>query len=175
MSRRSAASDTFKSFDLTNDRRAANHFAVSRDEVRLIQRLYPQIYLACHVDHVRAATTSWRLSARDSALLAHLRKDAGTRPGALARHLGVRPSSLSAAIARLSRLGYLRSEPVETDRRQRELFLTALGDRAMSATSVLDPARVRAMLGRLGSGTRREALRGLALLAEAAMSVRRRK
>ena len=49
-----------------------------RDKAVLeIQRLYPQIYLACHVDHVRASSTEWRLSSRDSSILAHLDTDEG--------------------------------------------------------------------------------------------------
>ncbi len=81
-----------------------------RDQlVSEIQRLYPQIYLACHVDHVRARSTEWRLSARDSALLSHLDRKTGTSPKALAAHLGVASSTLSAAIARLVDLGYISS------------------------------------------------------------------
>src|SRR5215213_11135960 len=71
-----------------------------------VQRLYPQIYLACHVDHVRASSTRWRLSARDSSILAHLDLNRGMSPRTLARHLGVAASTLSAAIRRLAELGY---------------------------------------------------------------------
>jgi len=71
-----------------------------------IQRLYPQIYLACHVDHVRASSTEWRLSSRDSSILAHLYGATGMSPKMLATHLNVAASTLSAAIARLVELGY---------------------------------------------------------------------
>ncbi|HEV3485360.1 MAG TPA: hypothetical protein VG106_08135, partial [Vicinamibacterales bacterium] len=54
-----------------------------------VQRFYPQIYLACHVDHVRAASTKWRLSSRDASVLSHLDKDVAISPRALASHLGV--------------------------------------------------------------------------------------
>jgi DNA-binding MarR family transcriptional regulator len=139
-----------------------------------IQRLYPQIYLACHVDHVRAASTEWRLSSRDSSILAHLDGDTGMSPKALAAHLNVAASTLSAAITRLVELGYISSDPPASDKRQRELRLTARGAEAMASTSVLDAGRVRALLERLGIGEREIALNGLRLLARAARELEAR-
>lgn len=133
-----------------------------------IQRFYPQIYLACHVDHVRAATTQWRLSSRDSSILSHLDCDRGMSPRDLAAHLGVAASTLSATIARLGRNGYITSEAAPGDRRQRELRLTTKGAEAMASTSVLDAGRLRAALSRLSEKEREEAVRGLSLLARAA-------
>ena len=138
------------------------------DDVFEVQRLYPQVYIACHTDHVRAMSTKWRISSQDSSILVHLNIDSGLSPRALADHLGVAPSTLSAAIARLSELGYLTSEPNETDRRKRELRLTPRGAEAISSTSVLDAERVRALLKNLKPPERRAALHGLALLAQAA-------
>ena len=86
-----------------------------------VQRLYPQIYIACHTDHVRAVSTKWRISSQDASILVHLDRDSGLSPRALANHLGVAPSTLSAAIARLAELGYLTNEPNGADRRKREL------------------------------------------------------
>jgi len=133
-----------------------------------VQRLYPQIYLACHVDHVRAASTQWRLSSRDSSILSHLDRDRGMSPRDLAAHLGVAPSTLSATIARLARLCYITSEATTGDKRQRELRLTAKGAEAMASTSVLDADRVRDVLEKLTKEERSQAVRGLALLARAA-------
>jgi len=133
-----------------------------------VQRLYPQIYLACHVDHVRAASTQWRLSSRDSSILSHLDRDRGMSPRDLAAHLGVAPSTLSATIARLARLGYITSEAATSDKRQRELRLTAKGAEAMASTSVLDADRVRDVLRKLTKEERSRAVRGLALFARAA-------
>ncbi len=138
------------------------------DDVFEVQRLYPQIYIACHTDHVRAASTTWRISSQDASILVHLDRDSGLSPRALADHLGVAPSTLSAAIARLSELGYLTSKPNDADRRKRELRLTARGAEAISDTSVLDAKRVRTMLSKLKPDERKAALRGLALLAQAA-------
>jgi DNA-binding MarR family transcriptional regulator len=138
-----------------------------------IQRLYPQIYLACHVDHVRARSTEWRLSARDSALLSHLDRTSGTNPKALAAHLGVASSTLSAAITRLVDLGYISSHARPTDKRQRELRLTSLGAEAMAATSVLDQVRVASLVARLNHAERKIAAQGLGLLARAARQLKK--
>ena len=74
--------------------------------VRAVQIAYPQIYLACHTRHTRARSSAFRLSARDSSLLVHLDETHPTRPAALARHMGVGASTMSAALraARVARL-----------------------------------------------------------------------
>lgn len=133
-----------------------------------VQRLYPQIFVACHTDHVRAVSTKWRLSSQDASILVHLEREFGLSPRALAGHLSVAPSTLSAALTRLAKLGYLTNTPNQKDRRKRELRLTARGAEAISATSVLDAERVRIMLSKLGTEEKKKALHGLALLAQAA-------
>jgi MarR family transcriptional regulator, organic hydroperoxide resistance regulator len=142
------------------------------DEVFEIQRLYPQIYIACHNDHIRAASTGWRISSQDASVLVHLDREQGTRPSALAQHLGVAPSTLSATISRLEKLGYLSNEPAQSDKRQRELKLTARGSEAIAATSVLNAERVRALIKRLTPAERKAAVRGLSLLARAAREIK---
>jgi DNA-binding MarR family transcriptional regulator len=138
------------------------------NDVFEIQRLYPQIYLACHNDHIRAASTQWRISSQDGSVLVHLDREAGVRPSALAKHLGVAASTLSATIARLEKLGYLSSTPAAKDKRQRELKLTARGAEAIAATSVLNEKRVRALMKKLTRNERKAAVNGLVLLARAA-------
>lgn len=142
--------------------------AMPDEDVFEIQRLYPQIYVACHNDHIRAASTEWRISSQDASVLVHLEREAGMRPSTLAKHLGVAPSTLSATISRLEKLGYLSSKPAEDDKRQHELTLTARGAEAIAATSVLNAERVRALLKQLTRAERKAAVRGLALLARAA-------
>lgn len=138
------------------------------DDVYEVQRLYPQIFVACHTEHVRAVSTRWRISSQDASILVHLDREVGLSPRTLAGHLSVAPSTLSAALTRLEKLGYLTNNPAEKDRRKRELRLTSRGAEAIAATSVLDAEKVRAMLKQLKPKERKEALRGLALLAEAA-------
>ena len=141
---------------------------MDNEDVNSIQRLYPQIYIACHTDHVRAISTKWRISSQDASILAHLDHKTGMSSRTLAEHLGVVPSTLSAAISRLAKLGYLISEPNESDRRKRAIRLTPRGAQALAATSVLDANRVQAMLSLLDRKERNEAVHGLSLLARAA-------
>ena len=141
---------------------------MSADDIYEVQRLYPQVYLACHTNHVRAASTRWKLSAHDSAILSHLDRSIGLSPRSLAKHLSVTPSTLSASIKRLTNLGYLTCDAPADDKRRREIRLTDRGAEAMAATSVLDGDRVRELLEKLKPADRRTALAGLALLAQAA-------
>jgi DNA-binding MarR family transcriptional regulator len=142
--------------------------ALLNRDVRLVQVAYPQIYFACHTRHVRRASTATQLSATDSTLLAHLDEDHATRPTTLAKHLGVAGSTLSAAIARLARLGYVAHRKAAADGRAVDLRLTAKGAAAMQASSVLESARVAKMLAQLTSAERKRALDGIGLLAKGA-------
>jgi DNA-binding MarR family transcriptional regulator len=134
-----------------------------RDPVRRIQRAYPQLYMACHVDHVTRRRDG--LSERDSALLAHLDELAPVSAGALAKHVGVGPSTITEAVDRLEALGL-----VERTRRGRkvELRITPAGVSLMQSSSVLDTSRVAAMIAAVPARKRAEAVRGLELLATAA-------
>jgi DNA-binding MarR family transcriptional regulator len=144
---------------------------MSARDVRLVQTCYPQIYLACHTRHTRAASSPQRLSPRDSTLLAHLDEQKATTPSALARHLGVGGPTISAAVKRLVRLGYIEQERDPDDARSVRLRLAEKGAAAMRDSSVLEPARVRRMLEKLAPKDRRAALNGLAVLAGAARRV----
>jgi DNA-binding MarR family transcriptional regulator len=143
--------------------------------VALVQRYYPQIYLACHKRHVRASSTAYRLSARDSSILVHLNETVPVTPTELATHLGVRGSTLSAAIHRLERLGYLQRKRMPRDRRTVALTLSQQGATAMAATSVLDSERVEAVLARLKPSELKRALEGLELLAKASLQTMKTK
>lgn len=142
-----------------------------RDAIRAVQTWYPQIYLACHRDHKRAGNTASRISPRESTILAHLDERTGTTVTDLARHLGIGAPSMSAAIKRLVRLGYVVQTPDEEDARRRHVRLSAAGVRAMADSSVLDTARVKALLRALDEPRRRRALDGLSLLASAARTL----
>jgi DNA-binding MarR family transcriptional regulator len=141
---------------------------IDRD-VRAVQRFYPQIYFACHVDHVRTASTERSLSSKDSGVLSHLDEKKPITPAALARHLGVNGSTISALVDRLVRLGYVQRARNSRDRRQWELRLTRQGAKAMAETSVLDARRVKQLLARLSPTERRLAVDGIGLLARAAV------
>ena len=140
-----------------------------------LQRLYPQIYLACHIDHIRAASTEWRVSSRDSSVLTHLSLRYGTSPRSLGAHLGVVPSTLSATLKKLAKFGYIRNIARTDDRRKRELWLTQRGAEAMSSTSILDAGRIRLLLKQLTRAEQEEAIRGLGLLGRAACALKEKK
>ena len=134
---------------------------------REVQRHYPRIYVACHVDHRARRGQKPAVSARDQTILAHV-PDAGVRPQDLAAHLRVTPSTVSAALKRLSAKGFVAMTPAKKDARAKVITLTDAGQAALSQTSVLDHARVVAALGRMSAAQRKVVLRGLGLLADAA-------
>jgi DNA-binding MarR family transcriptional regulator len=138
------------------------------ERVRAIQRWYPQIYLACHTRHQRASSSDVRLSGHDSSVLAHLDERDAMAASDLARHLGIGNSTLSATLTRLVKLGYITRTPAAADRRIAELRLSKTGARAMQGSSVLESARVAALIDELTPAEQQLALDGLALLARAA-------
>jgi DNA-binding MarR family transcriptional regulator len=140
-------------------------------QVHAVQACYPQIYMACHTSHTRKRSTAHRLSSHDSTVLVHLDPQRPTRPADLARHLGVGAPTLSASLRRLESLGYLARQRCATDGRAIELRLTARGASAMRATSVLETARVRALLAMLSPEERVQAVAGIELLARGARAL----
>jgi len=140
------------------------------DDVYAVQRAYPKIWHACHKRHRKGATDASAASERDVAVLAHLDPAKPTTAGDLARHLGVKPSTLSASLDDLEHHGYLERRKGAHDRRVVEVRLTEKGKRAVSSESALDPARVEQLLGRLDDVERKAAVAGLELLARAAVA-----
>lgn len=134
---------------------------------RDVLRHYPQIYLSCHLEHPRARTNAYGLADRDVVLLGHLDEREPMRAGALARHLGIQPSTLSAQLQRLEQLGHLVRQPEPRDRRNLGLLITKKGATVLAATSILDPGRVTVLLMQLSPEERALAVDGLALLARA--------
>lgn len=137
---------------------------------QVIQYAYPQVYLACHTRHERKRSTVHRLSARDSAILAHLDSRLPTTPTRLAAHLGVARSTLSEALKRLTSLGYTaqaRRKGLAGERGGVAILLTSKGATAMQETSVLEGERLRSVLKRLTAGELRTVARGMSLLGAA--------
>ena len=137
------------------------------DHARRIQRAYPQLYLACHVEH----TTRRRghgLSDRDASVLAHLDELSPVSAGSLAKHLGIGPSTMTEAIDHLESLQLVERRRVG---RKVELRITRAGVEQMQSTSVLDIERLDALLARVPARQRNAAVRGIELLAEAARAL----
>ena len=130
--------------------------------------LYSRIFFACHQRHVRDPASGREVSAHQASILSHLDTVEPTGLVALAHHMGVTPSTMSIAIDRLVRQGYVARSRDPQDGRGRHLRLTADGERVRNAQRVLEPELVDAMLARLSAAERREAWRGLELLADSA-------
>src|SRR5437879_3789782 len=140
---------------------------MSRAEVETVLRCYPQIYFACHRRHVRDEKVGQVMSQHQASVLDHLDDTEGTALFDLARHMGVTASTMSLTVDRLERGGWVRRERSRQDARRVELRLTPAGSRIKKQQKVLEPALVSAVLERLDERKRKQALRGLELLAEA--------
>lgn len=132
---------------------------------------YPQIWHACHTHHPRGARSGDPLTEREASVLVHVSAFSPASPKALAKHLGVTPGTLSAVIDTLLERGYLHREQHATDRRRHALTLTARGEKAVLAGSVLDGKRVERALEKLPSKKRQQAIDGISLLAEACRAI----
>ncbi len=137
------------------------------EEVETVLRCYPQIYFACHRRHIRDESARCDVSAHQASVLDHLDDIEATSLLDLAQHMGVTPSTMSLTIDRLERGGHVTRERSKADRRCVELRLTPSGLRIKRQQKVLEPTLVAAVLARLEPASRRQALHGLNLLAEA--------
>src|SRR5438105_4681097 len=133
-----------------------------------VMTLYPRIYFACHTRHVRDPQSQRLLSRHQASILDHLDEIEPTTVLELARHMGVTAGTMSIAIDRLERRGYVVRLKDAKDRRRVHVRLTTAGVRVREASSVLDPQRVEALIARLRDDERTRAVEGLALLARAA-------
>src|SRR5688572_4683790 len=140
-------------------------------DVRTLLIAYPRIYFACHRRHVRDPASRRVLSAHQASILDHLDTVDPTTLGELAQHMGVTPATMSIAIDRLVRAGYVTRARSAADRRRAELRLTDAGQRIKSASSVLEPERAKTLLDRIPATERAAALAGLVRLAAAADQV----
>jgi DNA-binding MarR family transcriptional regulator len=138
------------------------------DPVRQVMALYPRIFFACHTRHVRDSQSGRDISAHQASILDHLDEIEATGLNDLARHMGVTASTMCLTVDRLERAGYVMRAKDKSDGRRVALRITKSGARLRDEKTVLDPVRVKAMLAKLPIAQRREALRGLELLAKAA-------
>ena len=137
--------------------------------IRRVQRAYPQIWFACHVEH-RTRRAEDGLTDRDAGILEHLDAAPGQRAGELARHLGIGKSSLSAQVKRLIALGLI-EQKVADDARERRLVLTRKAETMLIAASPLDAKRLHAVLDVLPPRERQQAVDGIELLARGARTL----
>jgi DNA-binding MarR family transcriptional regulator len=136
--------------------------------VETVQLTYPQVYYACHTRHQRKRSTEHRLSARDASILAHCSGHSPIVPARLARHLSIARSTLSEALKKLTQAGYVkRAARGDGDGREVGILLTPKGIRAIRDTSVLESARLAAVLEHASPAERVAITTGLIKLAEA--------
>ena len=133
-----------------------------------LMTLYPRIYFACHTRHVRDPQTQRLLSRHQASILDHLDELEPTTVMDLAAHMGVTAATMSLAIDRLERKGYVVRLRDAKDRRRVHVRLTSAGVRIKEASSVLDPERVQRLVSLLSDADRTRAIVGLGLLAQAA-------
>jgi DNA-binding MarR family transcriptional regulator len=138
------------------------------DAVSQVMRDYPRIFFACHTRHVRDDRSRRTISAHQASILDHLDEIEPTGLNDLARHMGVTPSTMCITVDRLIRARYVARTRDPRDGRRVALRITRSGARLRDQKSVLDPDLVHAMLARLTPAERKDALRGLELLARAA-------
>lgn len=148
-------------FDLTKQSKGRDR------DVRDVLDHYPRIFFACHTRHVRDPDSGGAISAHQASILDHLDEIDAMSMSDLAGHMGVTLATMSIAVDRLQAKGYVRRDRDPQDRRRVLLRITASGVRVREAKSVLDPARVEAVLAYLQPADRVRALEGLALLARA--------
>ena len=132
-----------------------------------VMTLYPRIYFACHTRHVRDPQTQRLLSRHQASILDHLDEIEPTTVMELAAHMGVTAATMSIAVDRLEKKGYVVRVKDAKDRRRVHVRLTTAGVRVREASSVLDPSRVEALVARLSDEERARAIEGLGLLAHA--------
>lgn len=90
--------------------------------------------------HMRAAAAQHELSLTESSVLARLGRDGPATTAELARAEGMRPQSMSAAVATLEERGLVERKPHPSDGRQMNIVLTDKGAQVRSSTKDLKRA-----------------------------------
>ncbi len=129
---------------------------------------YPRIHFACRARNFADPASGQTLSEHQARIVGHLDEDDPTMVTELAEMMGVTASTMSLNLGRLERAGFIARSRDPADRRVMNVVLTPAGARVREATTLLDPARVDAMLQGLRPDDRKRALEGLAILADAA-------
>ena len=137
-------------------------------DLQVVLSTLPRIHEACRARTVLGVPAAEGVSEHQVRILGHLDGTDPTMVTELAEHMGVTASTMSLNLKRLRASGLVTSERDPSDRRVMNVRLTDEGVRVRNALSALDPARVDAMLQRMGPEGRARAVLGLRLLADAA-------
>ena len=153
-------------FDKPN--RTIHFIPMPTHSVQKVVDLIPRILYACRRVDARSLSTGRSLSPQQALVLDQLDPESPVSLRALAAQMGVTAPTMSVAIGRLVREGYVRRGRDRTDGRRLDITLSASGVRVRKITSSLDPRRVSKLLGRVSPADLAVALRGLTALANAA-------
>ena len=137
-------------------------------DIENVESAYRRIRFACRSREAVDRGSGVRLSAHQANLLGHLDTDDPVMVSELAEHVGVTLSTMSLTLKRLEAAGFVRRDRDPVDRRVTNVRLTEVGRSLRDAHAALDPQRIDAMLRMLDPERRREAIKGLGALAEAA-------
>jgi DNA-binding MarR family transcriptional regulator len=107
------------------------------------------------VRHMRAAAAQHELSLTESAVLARLGREGPATTAELARAEGMRPQSMSAAVATLEERGLIERKPHPSDGRQVNIALTEKGAAVRRSTKDLKRAWLAQALAGLQDEERR--------------------
>ena len=107
------------------------------------------------VRHMRAAAARHELSLTESAVLARLGREGPATTAELARAEGMRPQSMSAAVATLEERGFVERKPHPSDGRQVNIALTEKGAAVRSRANNLKRAWLAQATVRLEDEERR--------------------
>src|SRR5713226_961611 len=105
-----------------------NRIAIG-EAMTAVMTLYPRIYFACHTRHIRDPQSHRLLSRHQASILDHLDELEPTTVMNLASHMGVTAATMSLAVDRLERKGYVVRLRDATDRRRVHVRLTTAGVR----------------------------------------------
>jgi DNA-binding MarR family transcriptional regulator len=113
------------------------------------------------------------LTQHERQFLHHVPLDGAVSLTELAQHLALPKSSASVIVKSLARRGFLIRTRDEADERRLRIELSDDGRARVRADTVLAPAPLAGALARLSDAQRRQLLRSLAALADAAEAARR--
>jgi DNA-binding MarR family transcriptional regulator len=137
---------------------------------------YPDIFLACHRQHLREDGGGRAITEHQASVLDHLDVERSITLSNLAEHMGVSRSTMSITVERLVRGAYVVRRRDRKGGRCVGLTLTANGLRVKEETGVLDPQLVREMFRLMPAEELEVALGGIERLATyARILLKRRK
>ena len=139
-------------------------------DVEIVLQTLPRIHFACRA-RVSRVQEGLEVSEHQARILALLDPDDPAMVTELAEAMGVTASTMSLNLKRLEERGLIMRDRDPADRRVMNVRLSALGAEVSEGLSELDVGRVDAVLRSLGREERRDALRALVALADAADAV----